>query len=57
MGLLFALGVCILVTWALIDFMIYFHKLCDYREAERKRPKQVQLDDLLGTRNYNGPLG
>ena len=57
LSLLFSLVVCVVVTAALIDFMIWFHKLCDWREAQRKLPKQVQLDDILGTENYNGPIG
>lgn len=47
----------IVVTAALIDWAIWFHKWFDWHEAEKKRPKQIPLDDAIGTENYRGPLG
>lgn len=49
--------VVIVVAAALIDLTIWSHKYFCWSEENRKRPKQVQLDDILGTENYNGPLG
>ena len=49
--------VLVVITWGGIEWALWLNRYIDWRDAQKKLPRQIPLDDALGTENYNGPLG